>query len=109
MPYDYDNKGNTRYAIFNSETIIKNNYFTKNYKGTKKPIFFICTKDVLTYDIIEILVIYINLLMKINPKMKYHEVRKNNTFIVHLFIKSFIIHFFLGSSKSKLNNLLSNN
>ena len=57
----------------------------KNYKGTKKPIFFICTKDEHTNDIIEIPMKYINLLIRANPKMKYHEVRKNNTFIVDSF------------------------
>ena len=71
------------YANFQGIEEIKKH--AKNYKGTKKPIFFICTKDEHTNDIIEIPMKYINLMMKANPKMKYHEVRKNNTFIVDSF------------------------
>ena len=71
------------YANFQGIDEIKKH--AKNYKGTKKPIFFICTKDEHTNDIIEIPMKYINLLKKANPNMKYHEVRKNNTFIVDSF------------------------
>ena len=71
------------YANFQGIEEIKKH--AKNYKGTKKPIFFICTKDEHTNDIIEIPMKYINLLIRANPKMKYHEVRKNNTFIVDSF------------------------
>ena len=52
----------------------------------RKPIFFICTKDEHSNNIIELPMKYINLSMKANPKMKYHEVRKNNIFIVDSFI-----------------------
>ena len=71
------------YANFQGIEEIKKH--AKNYKGSKKPIFFICTKEEHTNNTIEIPMKYINLLMKANPKMKYHENKKNNTFIVDSF------------------------
>ena len=71
------------YANFQGIEEIKKH--AKNYKGTKKPVFFICTKDDHINNTIEIPMKYINLLLKANPRMKYHENKQKNTFIVDAF------------------------
>ena len=92
--YEYFN--NKCWLYFDSKKICSLNYanfqgieeikkHAKNYKGTKKPVFFICTKDDHINNIIEIPMKYINLLKKANPKMKYHENKHKNTFIVDAF------------------------
>ena len=71
------------YANFQGIEEIKKH--AKNYKGKKKPVFFICTKDDHTNNIIEIPMKYLSSVMKANPKMKYHENKMKNTFIVDSF------------------------
>ena len=73
------------YANFQGVEAIKKH--AKNYKEKKKPVFFICTKDDdhTNNNTIEIPMKYLNLLMKANPKMKYHENKMKNTFIVDSF------------------------
>ena len=92
--YEYFN--NRDWLYFESKKICGLNYanfqgideikkHAKNYKGKKKPVFFICTKDDHTNNIIEIPMKYLTLVMKANPKMKYHENKLKNTFIVDSF------------------------
>ena len=71
------------YANFQGIEEIKKH--AKNYKGKKKPVFFICTKDDHTNSTIEIPMKYLNSVLKANPKMKYHENKMNKTFIVKSF------------------------
>ena len=73
------------YANFQGVEAIKKH--AKNYKEKKKPVFFICTKDDdhTNNNTIEIPMKYLNLLMKANPKMKYHENKMRNTFIIDAF------------------------
>ena len=92
--YEYFN--NRDWLYFESKKICGLNYanfqgieeikkHAKNYKGKKKPVFFICTKDDHTNNIIEIPMKYLSSVMKANPKMKYHENKMKNTFIVDSF------------------------
>ena len=70
------------YANFQGIEEIKKH--AKNYKSSKKPVFFICTKDDIN-NIIEIPIKYINILLKAHPKMKYHEMKNRSTIIVESF------------------------
>ncbi len=87
--YEYFN--NKCWLYFESKKICSLNYanfqgieeikkHAKNYKGTKKPVFFICTKDDHINNTIEIPVKYLKLLLKANPKMKYHENKENKRY-----------------------------
>ena len=71
------------YANFQGVEEIKKH--AKYYKGSKKPVFFICTKDDYINNTIEIPLKYLNLLLKANPKMKYHELNYKYTFIIDSF------------------------
>ena len=71
------------YANFQGVEEIKKH--AKYYKGSKKPVFFICTKDDYINNTIEIPSKYLNLLLKANPNMKYHEINYKYTFIVDSF------------------------
>ena len=55
----------------------------EKHKGSKKQIFSIYTGDI--DKTIEIPMKYLNLMLKANPKMKYHENNYKNTFIVDSF------------------------
>ena len=58
----------------------------KNYKGSKKPNFYINTKsDNSANNKIEIPYKYLNLLLQANPKMKYVENKQKNLIIVESF------------------------
>ena len=70
------------YANFQGIEEIKKH--AKNYKGSKKPVFFIRTKDDIN-NTIEIPIKYINILLNAHPKMKYHEVKNRPTIIVDSF------------------------
>ena len=56
----------------------------KNYKGSKKPRFYINTKNE-NNNIIEIPSNYLQLLLKTHPNMKFVKNKKNNTIIVNSF------------------------
>ena len=71
------------YANFQGIEEIKKH--AKYYKGSKKPVFFICTKDDYINNTIEIPSKYLNLLLKANPNMKYHELNYKYTFIIDSF------------------------
>ena len=71
------------YANFQGIEEIKKH--AKYYKGSKKPVFFICTKDDYINNTIEIPLKYLNLLLKANPNMKYHELNYKYTFIIDSF------------------------
>ena len=71
------------YANYQGIEEIKNH--AKNYKGNKKPLFFIDTDEENINNIIEIPIKYLNLLLKANPKMKFQENRIKNTFIINSF------------------------
>ena len=71
------------YANFQGVEEIKKH--AKFYKGSKKPVFFICTKDDYINNTIEIPLKYLNLLLKANPNMKYHELNYKYTFIIDSF------------------------
>ena len=92
--YDYFN--NKDWLYFDSKKICGLNYanfqgieeikkHAKNYKGKKKPVFFICTKDDHINNTIEVPMKYLKLMIQANPKMKYHENKMRNTFIVDSF------------------------
>ena len=70
------------YANFQGIEEIKKH--ANNYKGTKKPNFYIRTKDD-NNNKIEIPYKYLSLMLKANPKMKFIENRHKNTFIVESF------------------------
>ena len=71
------------YANYQGIEEIKNH--AKNYKGSKKPLFFIDTDEENINNIIEIPIKYLNLFLKANPKMKFQEIKLKNTFIVKSF------------------------
>ena len=71
------------YANFQGIEEIKKH--AKYYKGSKKPVFFICTKDDYINNTIEIPIKYLSLMLKANPNMKYHEVNYKYTFIIDSF------------------------
>ena len=92
--YEYFN--NKDWLFFDSKKICGLNYanfqgieeikkHAKNYKGKKKPVFFICTKDDHINNTIEIPLKYLKLMIQANPKMKYHENKTRNTFIIDAF------------------------
>ena len=83
MYFDSKKMCSLNYANFQGIDEIKKH--AKNYKGRKKPVFFISTKDDHINNTIEIPMKYINLLLKANPKMKYSENKINKTFIVESF------------------------
>ena len=70
------------YANFQGIEEIKKH--ANNYKGTKKPNFYIRTKDD-NNNKIEIPYKYLSLMLKANPNMKFIENRQKNTFIVESF------------------------
>ena len=70
------------YANFQGIEEIKKH--ANNYKGTKKPNFYIRTKDD-NNNKIEVPYKYLNLMLKANPNMKFIENRHKNTFIVESF------------------------
>ena len=87
---------NKDWLFFDSKKVCELNYakyqgieeikrHAKNHKESKKPIFFIDTNDDNINNTIEIPNKYMNLLLKANPKMKFHEVKFKNTFIVDSF------------------------
>ena len=60
--------------------------YAKNYKGTKKPNFYINTKtDNICNNRLEIPYKYLNLLLQANPNMKYIENKQKNLIIVESF------------------------
>ena len=71
------------YANYQGIEEIKNH--AKNYKGSKKPLFFIDTDEENINNIIEIPIKYLNLFLKANPKMKFQEIKLKNTFIIKSF------------------------
>ena len=70
------------YAYFQGIDEIESH--AQNYKGNKKPIFFRSNPDNKNNSI-EIPKKYLKLVLKANPKMKYHEIPFKNTFIVDSF------------------------
>ena len=70
------------YANFQGIEEIKKH--ANNYKGAKKPNYYISTKDD-NNNKIEIPYKYLNLMLQANPKMKYTDNKQNNTFIVESF------------------------
>ena len=70
------------YANFQGIEEIKKH--ANNYKGTKKPNFYIRTKDD-NNNKIEVPCKYLNLMLKANPNMRFIENRHKNTFIVESF------------------------
>ena len=70
------------YANFQGIEEIKKH--ANNYKGTKKPNFYIRTKDD-NNNKIEVPYKYLNLMLKANPNMRFIENRHKNTFIVESF------------------------
>ena len=91
----YEVFNNKCWMFFDSKKICELNYanfqgieeiqkHANNYKGTKKPHFYISTKDD-DNNKIEIPYKYLNLMLKANPNMKYIDNKQNNTFIVESF------------------------
>ena len=83
MYFDSKKMCTLNYANFQGIEEIKKH--AKNYKGKKKPVFFICTKDEQLNNTLEIPMQYIHYLLSTNPKMKYRENKMKNTFIVESF------------------------
>ena len=73
------------YANFQGIEEIKKH--AKNYKGTKKPNFYINTKndDDMYNNKLEIPYKYLNLLLKANPNMKYSENKEKRLIVVESF------------------------
>ena len=82
MFYDSKKICELNYANFQGIEEIKKH--ANNYKGAKKPIFYISTKDD-NNNKIEIPYKYLNLVLQANPNMKYIDNKQNNTFIVESF------------------------
>ena len=91
--YEYFN--NKCWLFFESKKICELNYanfqgieeiskHANNYKGAKKPHFYINTNND-NNNKIEIPYKYLNLLLQANPNMKYVENKHSNTFIVESF------------------------
>ena len=91
----YEVFNNKCWLFFDSKKICELNYanfqgideirkHANNYKGTKKPHFYINTKDEINNKI-EIPYKYLNLLLQANPKMKYTENRGKTLFTVESF------------------------
>ena len=87
---------NKSWLFFDSKKICELNYalnqgieaikiHAKTYKESKKPIFFISTNEDNINNTIEIPNKYLHSLLKANPKMKFHEIKFKNTFIVDSF------------------------
>ena len=93
----YEVFNNKCWMFFDSKKICELNYanfqgideikkHAKNYKGSKKPNFYINTKsDNSANNKIEIPYKYLNLLLQANPKMKYVENKQKNLIIVESF------------------------
>ena len=92
----YDYFYNKSWLFFDSKKICELNYAksqgteaikakAKIYKDIKKTLFFISTNDDNINNTIEIPMKYLKLLLKANPKMKFHEIKFKNTFIVDSF------------------------
>ena len=54
----------------------------KNYRGSKKPVYYINTSD---NNTIEVPMKYLQLMLQKNPNMKFTEKKQTNTFIVNSF------------------------
>ena len=83
---------NKSWQFFDSKKICELNYanfqgineikkHAKNYRGSKKPLFFINTDE--SKNVIEIPMKYFQLMIQKNPTMKYTEKKYTNTFIVN--------------------------
>ena len=92
----YDYFYNKSWLFFDSKKICELNYAksqgteeirakAKTYKDIKKTLFFISTNDDNIDNTIEIPMKYLKLLLKANPKMKFHEIKFKNTFVVDSF------------------------
>ncbi len=93
----YEVFNNKCWMFFESKKICELNYanfqgideikkHAKNYKGSKKPNFYINTKnDNANSTRIEIPYKYLNLLLQANPKMKYSVNKQNNLIVVESF------------------------
>ena len=93
----YEVFNNKCWMFFDSKKICELNYanfqgideikkHAKNYKGTKKPNFYINTKtDNICNNRLEIPYKYLNLLLQANPNMKYIENKQKNLIIVESF------------------------
>ena len=93
----YEVFNNKCWMFFDSKKICELNYanfqgideikkHAKNYKGSKKPNFYINTKtDISNNNKIEIPYKYLNLLLQANPKMKYVENKQKNLIVVESF------------------------
>ena len=57
----------------------------KKLKNMQKIILYICTKNNNINNTIEVPMKYLKLMIQANPKMKYHENKMRNTFIVDSF------------------------
>ena len=90
----YDAFQNKSWQFFDSKKICELNYanfqgineikkHAKNYRGSKKPAFFINTDE--SKNAIEIPMKYFQLMIQKNPNMKYTEKKHTNTFIVNSF------------------------
>ena len=83
---------NKSWQFFDSKKICELNYanfqgineikkHAKNYRGSKKPLFFINTDE--SKNVVEIPMKYFQLMIQKNPTMKYTEKKYTNTFIVN--------------------------
>ena len=93
----YEVFNNKCWMFFDSKKICELNYanfqgideikkHAKNYKGSKKPNFYINTKtDISNNNKIEIPYKYLNLLLQANPNMKYVENKQKNLIVVESF------------------------
>ena len=84
---------NKSWMFFDSKKICELNYanfqgineikkHAKNYRGSKKPVYYINTSD---NNILEIPMKYLKLMLQKNPNMKFTEKKQTNTFIVNSF------------------------
>jgi len=91
----YEVFNNNCWMFFDSKKICELNYanfqgieeiqkHANNYKGSKKPNFYISNENN-NNNKIEIPYKYLNLLLQANPNMKFIENKQNNTFIVESF------------------------
>ena len=93
----YEVFNNKCWMFFDSKKICELNYanfqgideikkHAKNYKGSKKPNFYINTKtDISNNNKLEIPYKYLNLLLQANPNMKYVENKQKNLIVVESF------------------------
>ena len=84
---------NKSWMFFDSKKICELNYanfqgineikkHAKNYRGSKKPVYYINTSD---NNTIEVPMKYLQLMLQKNPNMKFTEKKQTNTFIVNSF------------------------